>query len=234
MKKILLIFIFLIIGGAGCKPNQNNLVAQNQLSSSTTNIQNSTNTPNDTQPSWELASEAKQIIGMAEYEVSSEQLFKTRNVLYFSLITKNAKWTDSFYEASETAIYKYDLTTKQVDKVISSKEVPKSLIFNDENPKEKFFRALPYLNVEGASLSPNDTYLQLKADDIAFGEVFYRDTIIVNLKTKKVKNIGDTSNFEWLGEKKFRYKARTPYSCNEMEVGPSVCFKEEPWKEGKL
>ena len=130
----------------------------------------------------------------------------------------------------------YNLGTDQVSKVISSKEVPESLIFDTADPSITFPAALANLYVDGTvSLSPNNRYLQLKTHDIGEGEVFHKHTILVDLETKKVKNIGTTADFQWLGGNKFRYKPSIPYNKNcYVEWGPNVCFRAGPWKTGQF
>ncbi len=243
MKKILLLTLSLIIVGAGCKPQQHSQPEKNQLASSaptptnTSSTQNLKDAANNSvqDPSLKLVIDAQEKINASEYEIASYQLMEKQNILFFTLVTQERHSTSAPSEKTETVLYMYDLKNKKVTKIISSNEVPKSLTFDIDDPTITFSTTLPYLYVERALLSPNNRYLQLKTYDIIGGEWFYNHTILVDLETKKAKNIGRTEEFEWLGENKFRYQPSLPYTkgCN-MEVGPNVCFKTGSWETNQF
>ncbi len=241
-NKKYLAFVFvlsLIIIGAGCKSGQYSQPEKNTSTSPTntpanlTSTQNSIeateNTPEDA--TLKLVVEAKEKNNLIQYETASYQLMEKQNMLFFTLVTHEVHATSPLSDKTETALFMYNLGSGQVNKIVSSNEVPESLIFDIDNLSITFPTALPYLYVERATLSPNNRYLQLKTYDIIGGEWFHNHTILVDLETKKAKNIGRTEEFEWLGRNKFRYKSSIPYTKNcNMEVGPNVCFKAGAWE----
>lgn len=237
---MLLFTISLLIIGAGCKSSQYSQPEKNTLTSSPNTSVSLTSTQNSVEATNKAPEDAtlKLVVGVKEknnltqYETVSYQLMQKQNILFFTLVTHEVHAIDPLSDKTETTLYTYNLGTDQLNKIVSSKEVPESLIFDIDNPSVTFPTALPYLYVDGtATLSPSNRYLQLKTYDIVGGEWFHNHTILVDLETKKAKNIGRTEEFAWLGENKFRYRPSIPYTKNcNMEVGPNVCFRAGPWE----
>ncbi len=229
MKKTILLLTSLIIIGAGCKTSLYSPLNETQLTSADDVTDTISYKAEDT--GLQLTIDAREKINMIEYEIISYQLFDSQNILFFSLDLQPFNSTVGMSDKSGSALYMYDLNTKEVTKILSSKEVPESLLFDVDDLSTTFTGSLPYLYVERGTLSPNNRYLQLRTYDIVGGEWFFYHTILVDLQTKKVKNIGRTENFEWLGENKFRYKSSIPYNKNcDVWVGPNVCFRASPWE----